>query len=295
MSFLGDSAYCAVNGSGLATIDIDSSGTPSFAYHYDALIFAHRTITTLVSRGSEIAVHLYYNALLNTVGPEELAIRGISLVTYIPAQDNYAFIISPFQRRNPEWEAVGFAALSADEFSFEWKYTDAFETRFAYTRYRASVREEVEDSRSSFVLSLGVPAIAGPEVPAGLASFFAACQAEIPKSLTGAGLAGATVHFAVRSRETPSRKLYRSESDGDSLVLVPVFEDGRGWIALLPDGRILRAAADGKARSRTLPRLPERYRYTDLMLKDKTLIVPWEETSFTQVGCAGLLLTPLEP
>jgi hypothetical protein len=290
MTYLGESVICAVNGSGLASMEIDASGAPSFAYHYDPLIFAHRTITTLVPRQGGCMVHLYFNALLNNVLPRELTIRGISLVSYIPAQENYVFLIPPFQRRNPEWEAVGFTALSADEFAFEWKYTDATETRFAYTRFRAETREERDDTRESYLLSLGVPALTGPEVPAVLAPFFAACLAGIH-----APQERATVHFAIRSRDSPVRRFFRSENGGDSLVFVPVFEDAGIRIALLPGGRALRASSDGRSVARALPALPESCRYTDILLKGKFLIVSWEETAFTDVGCAGLLLTPAEP
>ena len=61
MAFLGDSLYCAVNGAGLAAIEPGSSGTLAFTYHYDASIFAHRTITTLIPRHGDLMVHLYYN------------------------------------------------------------------------------------------------------------------------------------------------------------------------------------------------------------------------------------------
>jgi len=287
MAFLDDTLYCAVNGSGLASMGKDAAGAPVFSYHPDSLIFAHRTVTTLVPRQGALAIHLYYNALLNDASLQDLAISGISLVSYLPAQSDYAFLISPFQRKNPDWEAVGFAPESENSFDFEWKYTDASETRFAYTRYHADTRAEEAVDRETYLAALGVPSITGPDVPTTLAAFFASCRAGI--SLPSSDTA---LQFSLRSRESPVRRNYRSQKESDSAVAVPVFQEQGSLFALLPAGKVL-SAVSGGSRTIALPRLPQGFRYTDLVKWGDALVLPWEETSFTDVGRAGILVFPL--
>ena len=285
MAFLGDTLYCAVNGSGLAAVSLDAAGSPTFASHADALIFEHRTITTLVPRDGTVAVHLYYNSVLNDARPEELQLSGISLVTFLPGQSNYAFVIPPFQRRNADWEAAGFAAESENSFDIEWKHTDATETRFAYTRFHADTRAEEPVTRDTYMAALGVPSIAGPGVPADLAAFFEDCRTRIPS--LGPETA---VQFFLRSRENPVRRSYRSRPVSDDVVLVPVFEQAGIRSALLPDGTVRRRAAGAAVTTMKLPALPDGFRYTDIARLGSVLVVPWEEASFTEVGRAGLLL-----
>ncbi|HTP57742.1 MAG TPA: hypothetical protein VMM82_02425, partial [Spirochaetia bacterium] len=142
MAYLGNTLYLAINGAGVAGVEVNAAGQLSFSYHYDAPIFAHRTITTLIPRYGDLLIHLYYNVLLNDAKPEDLVLRGISLVSFLPGQKAFAFVIPPYQKKNPSWEAVGFAPLSENEFDFEWKYTDSAETDFVYTRYRADLQLE---------------------------------------------------------------------------------------------------------------------------------------------------------
>jgi hypothetical protein len=290
LAFLGDSLYCAVNGSGLAAIDRDSSGTIQFSYHADPLIFGHRTITTLVPRQGSLAIHLYFNALLNDARQQDLSIAGISLVSYVPRQTDYAFLIPPFQRKNPDWEAVGFATESENSFDFEWKYTDASETRFAYTRFHADTSAEEPADRATYLAALGVPAIGGPDVPSTLAAFFSTCLAEMP-SLS----AGASIQFSLRSKENPVKRSYRSLKDSESAIAIPLFEEQGSLFALLPDGRVLIAEHASPPQSRALPRLPPGFRYTDFVKWGSSLVVAWEEISFTDVGRAGLLVSTLVP
>ncbi len=288
MAFLGDTLYCAVNGSGLATLKVDAKGAAAFVYHADSLIFGHRTITTLIPREGTLAVHLYYNALLNDVAQQELTISGISLVTFLPSHDDYSFLIPPFQKKNPDWEAVGIAPLSEDQFDFEWKYTDAAETRFAYTRFHADTQREEGANRQAYIAALGTPAISGSGVPSDRAAFFDECRAKtegIPK--------GMSLQFSIRSRESPIRLSYRSEPESDSAVVFPVFESPAMRLALLPEGRVLLGSAGAPARQLSLPPLPKGFHYTDLVLDGGWLVVPWEESSFTDVGKAGILLFPL--
>ena len=155
MALLGDELFCGVNGAGIAALGRDPDGGLRFTYHPDPLIFAHRTITTLIPRQGSLVVHLYYNALLNDARPQDLSLGGISLVAWSPPQKDYAFLVPPFQRRNPDWEAVGFAAESEDSYDLEWKYTDASETRFQYTRYHADSKTEDPEDRDTFLASLG--------------------------------------------------------------------------------------------------------------------------------------------
>ncbi|HEY9595379.1 MAG TPA: hypothetical protein VHE79_12940 [Spirochaetia bacterium] len=285
MAFLGDTLYAAINGTGIATIAVDATGVPSFTYHGDPLIFAHRTITTLVPRQGSVAVHLYYNALLNDAAQNDLAIAGISLVSWLPGKGNFTFLIPPFQKRNPEWEAAGFVPESENSFDFEWKYSDTRETRFAYTRYHADTQVEDASDRDTFMTALGVPAIAGPSVPTALAALFTACRTSLaPKQ-------GTALQFTLRSRESPVRRSYRSEAQSDAAVVVPVFEEGGSLAALLPSGAVLAMEPSGATRTVTLPRLGRGFHYTDIARVNGWLVVPWEESSFTDVGRAGILVT----
>lgn len=290
LAFLGDSLYCAVNGSGLAAIERGSSGAIQFSYHADPLIFGHRTITTLVPRQGSLAVHLYFNALLNDARQQDLSIAGISLVSYVPRQADYAFLIPPFQRKNPDWEAVGFATESENSFDFEWKYTDASETRFVYTRYHADTNVEEQADRPTYLAALGVPAIAGPAVPAALAAFFASCRGEMSSVPPGASL-----QFSLRSKESPVKRNYRSRRESESAVAVPVFEESGKLSALLPDGRLLVAEPGGAPHASPLPPLPPGFHYTDFVKWGSSLVVAWEEISFTDVGRAGLLVYTAVP
>lgn len=288
-AFLGDTLYCALNGSGLAAFDRDSSGAVQFSYHADPLIFAHRTITTLVPRQGSLAVHLYFNALLNDARQQDLSIAGISLVSYVPKQSDFAFLVPPFQRKNPDWEAVGFAAESENSFDFEWKYTDASETRFQYTRYHADTNAEEQVDRATYLEALGVPAIAGPAVPSTLGAFFAACSADLPALPSGASLL-----FTLRSKESPVKRTYRSRRESESAVAVPIFDESGALTALLPDGRLLVAESGSPPRTRPLPSLPAGFRYTDFVKWGSSMVVAWEEISFTDVGRAGVLVyTPV--
>jgi hypothetical protein len=288
MAFLEGTLYCGLNGAGLAAVVRDAAGKISFDYHPDPLIFGHRTISTLVPRQGTLAVHLYFNALLNDARQQDLSLGGISLVSYSPRKSDYSFLIPPFQRMNPDWEAVGFAPESENSFDLEWKYTDASETRFQYTRFHADTKAEEPADRDTFLSALGVPAIAGPSVPSTLASFFASCLAEMP-----ALSPGASIQFSLRSPESPVRRNYRSRKESETAVSIPMFEEKGRLFALLPDGRVLSTEPGGSPQSLMLPRLPQGVRYTDFVKWGASLVVSWEEISFTDVGSAGLLVYPL--
>ena len=283
-AFLGDALFCAINGSGLASISV-AAGIPAFTYFPDPLIFGHRTVTTLVPRDGTISIHLYYNILLNDAQPQDLQLSGISLVTFLPGQANYTFLVPPFQRRNTDWEATGFAAESENSFDIEWKHTDVVETRFAYTRFHADTRAEETVSRDTFLAAMGAPTISGAPVPRDLAVFFEECRKRIP------GMAADTaLQFSLRSREDPLRRSYRSQPQSDSAVTVPVFEQGGSRWGLLPDGTVLSSPAAGGLATIRLPALPEGFRYTDIVRVGADFLVPWEEASFTDVMRAGVLV-----
>jgi len=292
MAFLGDELFFGINGAGIAALGRDPDGGLRFTYHRDPMIFAHRTITTLVPRRGALVVHLYYNALLNDARPQDLSLGGISLVAWSPPQKDYAFFVPPFQRRNPDWEAVGFAAESEDSYDLEWKYTDASETRFQYTRYHADSKTEDPEDRDTFLASLGTASIEGPSVPSDLAAFFGVCRSRLAAQAPGMSL-----QFSLRSRESPVKRSYRSKKESESAVVIPVFEEGTTLLALLPGGRLVssvRGGAPGATPTEAdLPRLPEGFRYTDVVKWGSSLVVPWEEVAFTDVGRAGILVYPL--
>jgi hypothetical protein len=288
MGFASDVLYCALNGSGLARIGFDSEGSPAFAYFTDSLIFPHRTVTTIVPRAGALTVHLYYNVLLNTVPADRLAIRGISLVSFLPDQEQYGFLIPPFQRKNPDWEAVGFAPVSAKEFLFEWKRTDPSETRFAYTRFFPDRKTESPCTREQYIAALGSRAESKGGAT-GRGRLLDACRAQIARLAPGS-----SVHFALRSRGAPLRRLLRFDGEGTSIVVVPVFEDRDGSSALLPDARVLSLAADGTVIALQLPSPPHGVRFTDVVKAGGYLVLPWEEELFTEVGAAGILFYSLE-
>ena len=288
LAFLGDELFCGINGSGLAALARNEQGGVAVTYHPDGMIFPHRTITTLVPRRDTLLVHLYYNALLNDTRPQDLSLGGISLVAWSPGQKDYTFLVPPFQRANPDWEAVGFAAETADRFHLEWKFTDASETRFQYTRYSADSRTEDREDRDTFLASLGEVSIDGPSVPAALSAFFSAC-----KSAIGAQPAGVSLQFTVRDRQGAVKRSYRSRKESESAMVVPVFQDDDGLLALLPDGRLLVSAGGSTPSAAALPVLPPGFRYTDVVKWGSSLVLPWEETEFTDVGRAGLLVYAL--
>jgi hypothetical protein len=287
MAFLDGTLYCGINGQGLAAVTRGAAGKVTFDYHADPLIFGHRTLTMLVPRQGSLAVHLYFNALLNDARQQDLSLDGISVVSWEPRQSDYAFLIPPFQRANPDWEAVGFAPESENSFDLQWKYTDASETRFQYTRFHADTKIEEPSDRATFLSALGVPAIDGPSVPSTLAAFFASCLSEMP-----ALGPEASIQFSLRSHENPLRRNYRSRKESETAIVVPVFEEEGRLLGLLPDGRILAAAAGSPAKIAALPRLPQGFRYIDFVKWGTSLVISWEESSFTDVARAGLLVYP---
>jgi hypothetical protein len=281
-AFSGDTLYLAVNGQGLAAYD--PGANDRFRYFYDSLIFAHRTITTLVPRAGEIIAHLYFNITLNTVSTTSLSLKGFNLVSLAPAASDYRFIITPFQENDPEWEAVGFMSPGPEEFLMEWKRSGESETRFAYTRFSPATGTEKATTRDVYQGSF--TQANAPSVSAALSSLFRACRERLSE-------ANAAVHFSVRSHQSPVRRIYRSGEGVDTLLVIPIYQEGNDSYALLPGGNILHQAG-GALTEVQLPPLPAEYRYTDIVKAGGLFLIPWEEARFTDVGAAGLLFYTVE-
>ena len=289
MVFAGTDLYCGVNGIGLARLRFGPDGLSEAAYFNDPLLFEHRTITTLLPGEAGLTVHLYYNSLLNSVSPERLTLRGVSLVTFLPDRQDYALVITPFHRKNPLWEAVGFVPASLEEYLFEWKHTDGEQTRFAYTRYFPLRKSETAAERSRYIAASSV-AVDTLGAGSGRRKFLQSCLAELR-----AALPGCTVLFALRAGGAGSpRRTIRAEGEGPQIVTVPVQEEQSGWRALLPAGRVMSADGSGRSSFTQLPPVHAHVRYTDLARVGSFLVVPWEEQSFTQVGAAGILFYKIE-
>ena len=82
--------------------------------------------------------------------------------------------------------------------------------------------------------------------------------------------------------------------ESDAAVVVSGFEEPGAPLALLPGGHVLSAPAGAAAVSLDLPALPPGFRYTDIVKAGDFLVVPWEESSFTDVGRAGIMLFRLD-
>jgi hypothetical protein len=210
-------------------------------------------------------------------------LSGIGLVSFLNASGEFAFIIPPFQKRNPDWEAVGFVATAANEFFFEWKQWGESETRFGYTRYRLDTGEESGVTRDAYIDAYRISAAAAPG--SGLhTALFARCRQDLSPDVAEA------VHFTLRSREDAVKRTFRTGEGVASITTVPVWEEKGLALALMPGGRIL-STADGAAFNwQMLPSLPKGFRYTDLLKAGGALVLPWEQVLFTDVRAAGFLL-----
>ncbi len=322
MAFSGGTLYLAVNGRGIAAYDpagapaagkspggaagapaagvsrggpgagapaASTEGAGQFRFFYDAMIFPHRTITALIPRAGEVLAHLYFNSILNTVPGSSLPLKGFNLVSLVPAAPDYRILVTPSQEKDPQWEAVGFMPLGPEAFLIEWKQSAETETRFAYTQYQPATGSETTITRDAYMGSY-IP-VGSPGVSAALSALFHSCG----ERLAGAQMTvGTAVHFSVRSKQSPVRRIYRSGEGVSSLVVIPIFQDGSDSYALLPGGVILHQAPDGALTEMPLPALPTGFRYTDVARAGDRFVVPWEEARFTEVGAAGLLLYQAE-
>jgi hypothetical protein len=290
MAFLGDVLWLAVNGHGL--VSVASGDPPAFAARYDDWLFPHRTVTTLLARGGSRACHRYYNATLNTVRREELKADSISFLAFDTAIDDYVVLLPPFQRSNPEWEAVGAAPLADGEFLVEWKLA-ADETSFAWTRFAPDSRAEAPSTREAYQQALAYAPTDEASLSRGVRLLFDACLAELAADGARPGDA-VSVIFVVRERGGTPKHGFRAGT-GDSFVTVPVFLEPAAGRALLPGGKVVSLGADGERSMIGLPALPAGFGYTDIVAIGEQLVVPWEEVRFPDVGAAGVLFYRLSP
>jgi hypothetical protein len=286
-AFFHGTLYFAVNGYGILAADVEGT-SPVFQYLYDSTIFSHRTVTDLVPRKDGLVAHLYFNEILNTADRAALSCRGISLVNLDTSKGGFSFITPPFQKRDPQWEAVGFLARGQDDFLFEWKLSGPTETRFAYTWFNPDSGEEQTISRESYIAAYQLSSAAGSGPDASEAGLFAVVRKNLPE-LTDQN----AVHFSLLSLGNPVKRLYRSGEGISSLLSVPIFQEGSASFVLLPAGRVLRVSAAGAAVFIALPALPPRLSYTGIVKVGDSLVLPWEESRFTDVGSAGMLVFKL--
>jgi hypothetical protein len=284
LAFVGGTLWLAVNGHGLASVV--PGDPPSFAARYDDWLFPQRTITTLVPGERSITCHLYYNATLNTAARTSLKAEGISFLAFDTGIDDYVVLLPPFQRRNPEWEAVGAAPLANGEFLVEWKLASD-ETSFAWTRFVPGTRAEGPSTREAYQQALAYSPADGADVSGGVRLLFDACLGELAAKGVRPGDA-VSVLFVVREAGRALKHTFRSGT-GDAFVTVPVFLATDAGRALLPGGTVVSLGADGTKDVLGLPALPSGSRYTDLVRLGEHLVVPWEEVRFPDVGAAGVL------
>jgi hypothetical protein len=283
-TFFRDALWIAVNGYGVASLDL-SSGMPVFQYFYDDMIFGHRTMTDLIPRADTLTIHLYFNEALNTTVRQRLPLSDFGLARFLATQKEFDFQIPPFQRTHPGWEPVGFFPIASADFLFEWKLSDAGGTSFAYTRYNADTGGETPISRDAYLSTLRASSNAARGSHAALLALLNEKLGSLPPD--------SAAHFTFRSGARPLKSVYRSAEGVSSVIAVSVFEEAGGAHALIPEGSVLEVSADGSTRAISLPALPEGFRYTDLVKVRDFLFIPWERSSFTDVGAAGALLYSL--
>lgn len=286
-----DSLYLGLNGYGVAILP--AAGT-SFRYVEQPLLFAHRTITTLAPTAGGIICHLYFNEILNTIDRADLPTTGISLLLLGRGASAFQRITPPFQRSNPDWEAVAFVAAGEERFYLEWKRSEEERTLFRYALYRADRDEDREIQRQDYRRAFGFRDL-GSDLSAEtrpLRALLARIRARLdrPGSLTAYQL------LLRRSGEATLAR-YEFHPDGFAtsekvrLFALPVVQEGRALLLLGPDGLLLRAEG-ARVRAVRLPHLPPGFVYTDLAVQGGRLLVAWEQSRFTQVQAAGAALLP---
>jgi len=291
-----DRVYVAINGYGIAELTIRESAAgettdPDFRYFYDAMIFRYRTLTTLISEQDSLLCHLYFNKLLNVVDESELKLQGISLLRLFPRTGVYEFITPPYQEAHPDWEAVGFVPLTTQEFFFQWKYSDRNRTLFSYSRFDLAGLEEQEAGELGFRRSYGFQDIddraSGP---------LKLLLAEAQELLDEPGAStGYQLHIRTDDQSLIRRYEYHPDefTSADEIRMVSLSGVRRAehTLLLLPGGLLLKASPDSRRIQRfRLAVLPEGYTYRELLLHGQYLLASWEQTSFTEVGAAGIFL-----
>jgi hypothetical protein len=292
MSSLDGRLYLAVNGYGLASLEMDRGAAPRFRYFYDPLLFRYRTLTTLVPAAGSLTCHLYFNSLLNLAVAAELPVQGLSLLSLSPQEGVYRQLRMPFERSHQGWEAVGFLPLSQQEFLLEWKLAGPERTLFAYSRYdlassteRPATRQEYREAWEPRPLEGQLPGELEPLV----------------RELLGRPEgAQASLFLGARSAAEPLLRRYARRSPSgpepaDRLLTAFAFLDGERRLLLGSDGLLLAARA-GEApgatlSARRLPALPVGFQYTGLFVLNGLLLAPWEQADFTTTGAAGIFIS----
>ncbi len=290
--------FLAVNGWGIVSLDITSLSDPHFEYFYDPLIFQNRTITSLFPDKKTLFCHLYFNTLLNTVQQEDLKIQGISLIKLFPGEGIYRFIIPPFQRQNPEWESVSFLLRDQDEFLFEWKHSSPEETLFHYTLLNYREQKEESIDRLLYQDSFAFQRVNDLKEPSRLVLVIE--RAIKTLILTEQGNKSTALHFLLKEGNSGVRKRYEYYPPGFSSVRHPelytinLIKQGEDFIALLPQGTLLRTGPGGKnIKTLNLPPTPEDIIFTDFYIEDNFLVAAWEEVHFINVGAAGIFISDI--
>ncbi len=300
---LEDRLYLAVNGYGLASIQLPraAGSAPEFRYFYDPLLFRYRTLTTLVPASGWLTCHLYYNRLLNLADAGELPIQGLSLLELHPQNGIYRQIRTPFQVAHRGWECVGFAPLSGQEFLLEWKLSEPERTLFEYTRWFPAAAAEKPAARQDFRQAWEPRPLPG-KLPEELEP--------LVRELLGPSGEKLSLFLAVRTAGQPLCRRYarRSSSRGEEesrLLTAHAFLDGERRLLLAADGLLLATgpggggpggSADpgdpgGAPTARRLPALPAGFQYTDLFALQGLLFAVWEQADFTSTGAAGIFIS----
>jgi hypothetical protein len=298
---IGERIYLGVNGRGFAELDLGAGTPPGIRYFYDAPLFGHRTLTTLIPAGTDLLAHLYFNATLNVVGPEELLLRGVSLLRFQPQSGECRLLTPPFQRVRPDWEAVGFVPSSPRRMAFEWKWSGPEETRFAYTVLSFETEgkpQEMQSDVMSYRNSFGFR-----DAERDAAEPLRRLLREARRTLDSPG-ASTAYQVELRREGSPLPERYEYHPPGYAraadirLYSLSAVERGGRYALLLPDGLLLRAGARAGETTAALPglrlpTLPSGHRYGVLLLCAESLLATWEQPLFTEVGSAGIFLRRL--
>jgi hypothetical protein len=292
LAALDGTLYLAVNGYGVAALDLPRSGQeqPGFRYFYDPTLFRYRTLTSLVPAGGSLLCHLYYNALLNVAEADRLPVRDLCLLRLYPAEGIYQAVPVPFLITHPGWECVGFAPQTPEQVLLEWKYSGLNETRFQYTRLSLPDLGERPIERREF-RQASTPVPADRRLPQPLQEVFR----EAGRLEGGAG--AAALYFVVRSAGEPLPRRYARIPPGNDrlaqerLLTLSGFQDGERLDLLTPEGLLLSAAGGGPARLRRLPALPAGFAYTGLYAFQGLLVASWEQSDFIRTGASGVLIS----
>jgi hypothetical protein len=290
LAALGGRLYLAINGHGLAAMEAGPRALePRFRYFYDPLLFGYRTLTTLLPADGSLVCHLYFNSLLNLAGAGELPVKGLSLLALRPEDGAYRQIRMPFAASHRDWEAVGFAPLSAQEALLEWKLSGAERTLFEYTRYNLSSATEQPASRQEYRQAWEPRPLEG-RLPAEL-------EPLVRELLRGSGGQQLSLYLGVRSAAEPLFRRYAQRSpsapeEGDRLLTAFAFLDGERRFLLGSEGLLLAERAGEPGPSvRRLPALPAGFQYTGLYVLNGLLLASWEQADFTATGAAGIFIS----